>query len=86
MTHFDAGARPMTSVFQSAPDASPYTAEKPRVRLDERNAANAPGAQASSRMNFADADQIDEDELNDVLWRAIRKAPPPPPVRSFFAP
>ncbi|HTT63481.1 MAG TPA: bifunctional YncE family protein/alkaline phosphatase family protein [Bryobacteraceae bacterium] len=37
MTHFDAGARPMTAVFQSTPDASPYTVEKPRIRLDERD-------------------------------------------------
>ena len=37
MTHFDAGALPMAAVFQAAPDASPYTAEKPRIRLDERN-------------------------------------------------
>ena len=85
MTHFDAGARPMTTVFQSAADASPYIAEKPRIRLDDRNPADAPGARASAQMNFADADQIDDDELNDILWRAIRKDPPPPPVRSFFA-
>lgn len=85
MTHFDAGARPMTSVFQSTPDTSTYTAEKPRIPLDARNPANAPGAQASARMNFAEADDIDEDELNDILWRAIRRDAPPPPVRSYFA-
>ena len=38
MTHFDAGARPMTAVFQRSPDMAAYTAEKPRIRLDERNA------------------------------------------------
>ena len=38
MTHFDAGARPMTAVFQGTLDAAVYTAEKPRIRLDERNA------------------------------------------------
>lgn len=37
MTHFDAGARPMTAVFQGTPDAAAYTAEKPRIRLDDRN-------------------------------------------------
>jgi YVTN family beta-propeller protein len=37
MTHFDAGARPMTAVFQSTPDAAVYNAEKPRIRVDERN-------------------------------------------------
>lgn len=85
MTHFDAGARVMSAAFQSTPDAAPYTAERPRIRLDERNAGNAPGARASSQMNFEEADEIDEDELNRILWLAIRKDAPPPPVRSYFA-
>jgi DNA-binding beta-propeller fold protein YncE len=85
MTHFDAGARPMTAAFQSTPDPAPYVAEKPRISLTEKNPPNAPGAAASLMMDFQEADRIDEDQLNDVLWRAIRKdAAPPPPVRSFF--
>jgi DNA-binding beta-propeller fold protein YncE len=84
MTHFDAGARPMTAVFQAAPDPAPYEAEKPRIKLDERNPRNAPAAAESQRMNFDEADMIDDDALNDILWRAIRKDPPPPPTRSFF--
>jgi hypothetical protein len=35
-------------------------------------------------MNFDEADQNDDDALNDILWRAIRQDPPPPPVRSYF--
>jgi len=84
MTHFDAGARPMAAVFQSTPQPAVYMAEKPRIPLDQRNPANGPGARASARMNFEEADQIDDDELNDILWRAIRQEPPPPPVRSYF--
>ena len=85
MTHFDAGARPMTSSFQGSPDPSPYVAEKPRIALDERNPANSPTAARSARLDFEEADLIDDDELNDILWRAIRSDPPPPPVRSYFA-
>jgi YVTN family beta-propeller protein len=84
MTQFDAASRPMTAVFQNTPDATPYTAEKPRVPLDDKNPPNAPGAAASNRMNFEEADQIDDDELNAILWRAIRHDAPPPPVRSYF--
>jgi hypothetical protein len=84
MTHFDAGARPMTASFQSTPNTAPYTAEKPNIQLDARNPANLPGAAASNRMNFEEADQVDDDELNEILWRAVRNDPPPPPVRSFF--
>ena len=28
MTHFDAAARPMSAAFQTAPDLTPFTAEK----------------------------------------------------------
>ncbi|PWU07610.1 MAG: hypothetical protein C5B51_09750 [Terriglobia bacterium] len=85
MTHFDAGAQPMTAAFQSTPQLTPYTAEKPRIPLDQRNPATGAGARASARMDFREADRIDDDELNEILWRAIRNDEPPPPVRSYFA-
>jgi DNA-binding beta-propeller fold protein YncE len=84
MTHFDAGARPMTAAFQSQPNAAPYAAEKPRISLDEKNPAATAAAARAARMNFEEADENDDDELNDILWRAIRKDAPPPPVRSIF--
>jgi phospholipase C len=85
MTQFDASARPMATPFQMTPDAAAYVAEKPRIPLDTRNPPNGPGARASDRMDFEEADENDDNELNDILWRAIRKdAPPPPPVRSYF--
>jgi DNA-binding beta-propeller fold protein YncE len=85
LTHFDAGARPMTSSFQNKLDATPYIAEKPRVSLEDRNPAATPAAARAALMDFDEADRIDDDELNDMLWRAIRKDAPPPPVRSYFA-
>ena len=81
MTHFDAGARPMTAAFQSQPNPAPYAAEKPRISLLERNPAHTAAAGVPSgsaaRMHFEEADQNDDDELNDILWRAIRRDAPP---------
>ncbi|HEU0141285.1 MAG TPA: bifunctional YncE family protein/alkaline phosphatase family protein [Bryobacteraceae bacterium] len=85
MTHFDAGARVMTACFQAKPNLKPYTAEKPRMPLDDRNPASSPTAARSARLDLSEADRIDDDELNDILWRAIRGTEPPAPVRSFFA-
>lgn len=85
MTHYDAGARPMSTVFQSKPELRPYTAAPPQHPLDERNPPASPTAARSLQLDFSDADRIDDDELNDILWRAIRKTEPPAPVRSFFA-
>jgi YVTN family beta-propeller protein len=84
MTQFDAGARPMTTVFASQPNPAGYTAEKPRIALDERNPAATPAAARAARLNFDEADENDDDEMNDILWRAIRKDAPPPPMRSIF--
>ena len=84
MTQFDASARIMAASFRSTPDPAPYTAEKPRTSMEERNPPTAAGAAASNRMRFDEADQNDDNELNDILWRAIRGNEPPPPVRSYF--
>lgn len=84
MTHFDAGARPMFAGFGQQPDTRPFTAIPPKVSLTERNPANGQGAKASAKMNFSREDLVDDDELNDVLWRAIRHTDPPAPVRSAF--
>jgi len=84
MTHFDAGARPMTNAFAKNPVSTPYDAEKPRISLEDRNPAASATAARSSRLDFSDADLNDDDELNDILWLAIRHTDPPPPVRSLF--
>lgn len=84
MTQFDAASRPMTSLFTAAADPAPFTAEKPRVALDTRNPAASKTAARSARLDFSEADRIDDDELNDILWRAIKGNTPPAPVRSYF--
>jgi YVTN family beta-propeller protein len=84
MTQFDAAARPMFAAFQPQPDNTPYAIEQPRQPLDAKNPAT-PAAAASNRMDFDEADRNDDDELNDILWRAIRKDAPPVPVRSYFS-
>jgi YVTN family beta-propeller protein len=86
MTHFDAGAKPMTSVFQTTPNTAPYAAAPANIPLDTRNPQKSATAERSKKMDFEEADDIDEDELNDILWIAIKgKTPPPSPVRSFFS-
>jgi DNA-binding beta-propeller fold protein YncE len=85
MTVFDAAARPMWFAFAAKPDLRAYTAEPARIPLDDRNPAVSATAARSARLDFSEADRIDDDELNDILWRAIRKSDPPVPVRSYFS-
>ena len=84
MTMHDAGARPMFGAFNDSPDLKAYSAEKPNVSLEDRNPANTALARRSARFNFNEADEIDDDEMNDIIWLAVRGTPPPTPVRSFF--
>jgi hypothetical protein len=85
MTQFDAAARPMTAAFAETANLAQYVVEKPRVPLDERNPLRSPTAARSGRLDFSHEDRADEDELNDILWAAIKGTPPPAPARSFFA-
>ncbi len=73
MTH-DAGARPCT----------PSSRTSRRHGLCRREAAynstsatraNAPLAARSLKLDFEEADRIDDDELNDILWLAIKGTP-----------
>jgi len=84
MTHFDAGARPMFGSFTQSPDARPYSVISPKISLTDRNPAMGAGASASARMDFHDADLADDDDLNNVVWRAIKHTDPPVPTRSAF--
>ena len=86
MTTFDAGARPMFSVFNTTAAGGVYALEKPRTPLDQKNPARSATAARSLKMNFKDADDVDEDELNRILWAAIKGAGAtmPVPVRSRF--
>jgi hypothetical protein len=58
----------------------------PRVSIDEKNDALAWGADASMRMNLAEADLADERELNEIVWRSVKgpRVVMPPAVRSAF--
>lgn len=86
MSQFDAAAQPMWGSFAGTHDLAPYTALPPRVDLKAVNTKLAWGAQASGRMDFAEADKADDIELNEIIWRSVRGAdsPMPPPVRAAF--
>ena len=87
LTTYDAGARPMFSLFSDVAAAGPYTAEQARIPLTTRNPANTASAARSARMRFVEADEIDDDELNEILWAAIKgpKVQMPAPVASRFS-
>jgi phospholipase C/DNA-binding beta-propeller fold protein YncE len=84
MTHFDAAAPPMTSVFQSKPDLRPYKRLPALVSLTDKNPEVSTTARRSAALDFDGSDRIDDAELNDILYLAIQGRPAPAPVRSRF--
>jgi YVTN family beta-propeller protein len=87
LSQYDAAARPMFASFTDRADLKPYKHEAARIALDSVNSKDAYGARRSARMDFSDYDRIDDFELNEILWRAIkgRDAPLPPAVRRAVA-
>jgi YVTN family beta-propeller protein len=87
LSQFDAAATPMFASFTDKPDMKAYVHEPARIDLNVRNSALAYGAERSRAMDFSEYDKIDDFELNDILWHAIKgkDAPMPPAVRRAIA-
>ncbi len=87
MNQFDASATPMFDCFQDDPDGTAFDFVPNRIPLDRLNApAHAlsdpilrADAFASMAMDFALPDRAPEDELNRILWRAMRGTQEPYP-------
>jgi YVTN family beta-propeller protein len=83
MTQFDQNATPMYNAFASEPDLSVVAALPEQVNLEARNVTDGPGPQASERLDLSDFDRADPDEMNRILWEALKPGQPmPAPVRS----
>jgi hypothetical protein len=87
LSQYDAAATPMFESFTDQPDLTPYVHEKARIDVNVVNTPLAYGAERSSKMDFAEYDRIDDFELNEILWHAIKgpNAPEPPSVRRAIA-
>ena len=84
MTQYDRGATPMYNSFTVDPAMEAYATIPAKVDLEARNAKDGPLAKASARLDFSDYDRADPDELNRILWQAIKGTEPmPAPVHSL---
>jgi DNA-binding beta-propeller fold protein YncE len=87
MNQFDASATPMFDCFREEADLTPFVAVPNRVPLDQMNPEPAKitdrglrrDAVASARMNFREVDRAPEDQLNRILWRAMKGTAVPYP-------
>ena len=83
MTQFDRAAKPMFRSFITQPDFTPYNNKEPLTDLFARNPAEGPAAAASAKLDFSGYDLADPEEMNRILWEALRPGTHmPAPVRS----
>jgi YVTN family beta-propeller protein len=87
LSQYDAAARPMFASFTDKADLAAYQHEPAQTDLNAINPKTAYGAQRSAKMDFSEYDRVDDFELNEILWRAIKgkDAPLPPAVRRAIA-
>jgi len=84
MTQYDRGATPMYNSFTLEPAMEAYASIPAKVDLEARNPKDGPLAKASARLDFSDYDRADPDELNRILWQAVKGSEPmPAPVHGL---
>jgi phospholipase C len=82
-SQFDYYGRPLSDVFVSTPDLTPYGPIVPAVPLQELNPPGTDGAKKSAALDWSAPDAADEDTLNRILWAAVKgDAPFPEPTRA----
>jgi YVTN family beta-propeller protein len=84
MNNNDALAAPMAEFFSGPASQAPFAADNRNLKnglLYQMNPANAPGAQASAKMDFSRADAADTALLNRILWRERKGNQPMPPPK-----
>ncbi|GHO89285.1 bifunctional YncE family protein/alkaline phosphatase family protein [Dictyobacter formicarum] len=79
LSQYDANAVPMWRAFTNSADTTPYTLHAENVSTTALNGRRAYGASASSLMDFSAEDRIPMDQLNQVLWYAIKGTHTPYP-------
>jgi YVTN family beta-propeller protein len=86
MSQYDAAASPMLGSVTAEPDFTPYTLIPPKIDLKKRNPSKGALARRSAKLDFSDIDKADPDELNAILWAALKPGEPmPAPVHSLFS-
>jgi YVTN family beta-propeller protein len=89
MSQFDAAATPMLNAFTDEPDTRPYLARIPTQPLSEVNGEDAFRAKDSLALNLdQEADRMDEQAFNEILWGAIKgpDTPMPNPRHAYCRP
>jgi len=71
LSPYDAGAKPLTEAFRAEADQRGFDYIPARINTNAKNASTAYRASDSNHLSFADADEVDDGTLNDILWGSV---------------
>jgi YVTN family beta-propeller protein len=81
MSQFDTYGRPLSDVFASTPDLTPYDPIVPAVSMRELNPPGTAAAKTSASLDWSSPDAADETTVNRILWAAAKGDVPYPERR-----
>ncbi len=86
MTQYDASATPIWKCFDNTPDHPVFNSRPNQYNLDEKNLTESIWQKKSEKFNFTREDAVDDNEFNQVIWKAVKglDSPCPPSVRAAF--
>lgn len=86
MTQYDAAATPMWRSFTTNANFTKFNSVPSNVDLNEKNIAKTKIADLSSKLDFSDADLINDKLFNEILWKGLKgeKSIVPATKRSGF--
>lgn len=86
MSQYDAAAMPMWRSFTSTPNYSKFQSLPSNINLNDVNKINSPSARRSEKLDFSDADKVNDHVFNEILWKGIKgeNSIVPAPRRTAF--
>ena len=86
MSQYDAAATPLWRCLNNTPNHPAFNARPAQVNLNEINEATNKWQAMSETFNFNIEDRINDNDFNEVIWRAVKgfDSPCPPTVRAAF--
>jgi len=86
MSQYDAAAVPVWRCMNNTADHPPFKVRPCHIDLNEVNLAENIWQKKSEKFNFAQEDRINDNDFNEVIWRAVKglDSPCPPVVHAAF--
>ncbi|HCU18157.1 MAG TPA: hypothetical protein DF818_02625 [Bacteroidales bacterium] len=86
MSQYDASATPLWRCFDNTPDHPAFNVKPLQHDLDEKNLTESIWQKKSEKFDFTKEDRINDNDFNEVIWKAVKglDSPCPPSVRAAF--